>query len=256
MGINSKSPETCPNVPKGARMKFATYMTCSDAAFPCDACRVDGVYVLTTYDYDATATLTAFKAATVDFSKDHGLPQATKVTFTVQHTKKWTALDLTGISRVVDVDVPVYSKVEGILSAEEKKTAPKVEITLGFATALTTAQMLNVRTGIASAAGTPIDNVELKLKTRRAVEYVATVYAKDAAAAAAVKTKLADSTAVKAALAAAGAPAPTTVAAPAVVTPSTTDTLSAAPRALPGLGTQPMAAFVTVLATVMLVQQS
>jgi len=254
-------------------MKFATYMTCSDAAFPCDACRVDGVYVLTTYDYDATATLTAFKAAftpalttegvtvktaTVDFSKDHGLPQATKVTFTVQHTKKWTALDLTGISRVVDVDVPVYSKVEGILSAEEKKTAPRVEITLGFATALTTAQMLNVRTGIASAAGTPIDNVELKLKTRRAVEYVATVYAKDAAAAAAVKTKLADSTAVKAALAAAGAPAPTTVAAPAVVTPSTStdSTLSAAPRALPGLGTQLMAAFVTVLATVMLVQQS
>merc|ERR1712216_944272 len=80
--------------------------------------------------------------------------------------------------------------------------------------------MLNVRTGIASAAGTPIDNVELKLKTRRAVEYVATVYAKDAAAAAAVKTKLADLTAVKNALAAAGAPAPTTVAAPAVVTPS------------------------------------
>merc|ERR1712216_831021 len=64
-------------------------------------------------------------------------------------------------------------------------------------------------------------------------------------------------TAVKAALAAAGAPAPTTVAAPAVVTPSTTDsTLSAAPRALPGLGTQLMAAFVTVLATVMFVQHS
>jgi hypothetical protein len=41
--------------------------------------------------------------------------------------KKWTALDLTGISRVVDVDVPVYSKVEGILSADAKKTAPKVE---------------------------------------------------------------------------------------------------------------------------------
>ena len=123
--INSKSPETCPNVPKGARMKFASYMTCSDTAFPCAACRVDGVYVLTMYDYDAAFTLTAFKAAftpalttegvtvktaTVDFSKDHGLPQATKVTFTVQHTKKWTALDLTGISRVVDVDVPVYSK--------------------------------------------------------------------------------------------------------------------------------------------------
>merc|ERR1711966_646323 len=202
--INSKSPETCPNVPKGARMKFATYMTCSDAAFPCDACRVDGVYVLTTYDYDATATLTAFKAAftpalttegvtvktaTVDFSKGHGLPQATKVTFTVQHTKTWTALDLTGISRVVDVAVPVYSKVEGILSTAEKASAPKVEITLGFATALTTDQQLNVRTGIAAAAATPVDNVELKLKTRRAVEYVATVYAKDAAAAAAVKTK-------------------------------------------------------------------
>ena len=60
-----------------------------------------------------------------------------------------------------------------------------------------------MRTGIAAAAATPVDNVELKLKTRRAVEYVATVYAKDAAAAAAVKTKLADSTAVKAALAAA-----------------------------------------------------
>ena len=60
-----------------------------------------------------------------------------------------------------------------------------------------------MRTGIATAADTPVDNVELKLKTRRAVEYVATVYAKDAAAAAAVKTKLADSTAVKAALTAA-----------------------------------------------------
>jgi hypothetical protein len=59
-----------------------------------------------------------------------------------------------------------------------------------------------VRTGIATAAGTPVDNVELQLKTRRSVEYVATVYAKDAAAAA-VKTKLADSTAVKAALTAA-----------------------------------------------------
>ena len=60
-----------------------------------------------------------------------------------------------------------------------------------------------MRTGIAAAAATPVDNVELKLKTRRAVEYVATVYAKDAAAAAAVKTKLADSTAVNAALTAA-----------------------------------------------------
>jgi hypothetical protein len=251
-------------------MKFANYMTCSDAAFPCDACRVDGVYVMWMYGYDATATLAVFKAAftpaltteavavkTEVMAFHSNLPQVTKVTFTVQHTKKWTALSLAGISGVVNVDTPVYSKVEGILSAEEKKTAPKVEITLGFATALTTAQMLNVRTGIASAAGTPIDNVELKLKTRRAVEYVATVYAKDAAAAAAVKTKLADSTAVKAALAAAGAPAPTTVSAPAVVTPTTSaDTLSAAPRALPGLGTQLIAAFVTVLATVMLVQQS
>ena len=54
-----------------------------------------------------------------------------------------------------------------------------------------------------------------------------------------------------------GAPAPTTVSAPAVVTATTsTDTLNASPRALPGLGTQLMAAFVTVLATVMLVQQS
>jgi hypothetical protein len=275
--INSKSPSTCSNVPKGAQMKFANYMTCSDAAFPCDACRVDGVYVMWMYGYDATATLAVFKAAftpalttegvavktaTVDFSKDHGLPQATKVTFTVQHTKTWTALDLTGISRVVDVAVPVYSKVEGILSADAKKTAPKVEITLGFATALTTDQQLNVRTGIAAAAATPVDNVELKLKTRRAVEYVATVYAKDAAAADAVKTKLADSTAVKAALTAAGAPAPTTVAAPVEVTStSTTSTPAplaarAAPCALPGLGTQLMAAFVTVIATVMLVQQS
>jgi hypothetical protein len=42
----------------------------------------------------------------------------------------------------VDVDVPVYSKVEGILSAEEKKTAPKVEITLGFAAALTIAEQV------------------------------------------------------------------------------------------------------------------
>jgi hypothetical protein len=57
-----------------------------------------------------------------------------------------------------------------------------------------------VRTGIATAADTPVDNVELKLKTRLAVEYIATVYAKDAAAAAAGKTKLADSTAVNAAL--------------------------------------------------------
>ena len=60
-----------------------------------------------------------------------------------------------------------------------------------------------MRTGIATAADTPVDNVELKHKIRRAVEYIATVYAKDAAAAAAGKTKLADSTAVKAALTAA-----------------------------------------------------
>jgi len=84
----------------------------------------------------------------------------------------------------------------------------------------------------------------------------------DKAAADAVKTKLADSTAVKAALTAAGAPAPTTVAAPVEVTStSTTSTPAplaarAAPCALPGLGTQLMAAFVTVIATVMLVQQS
>merc|ERR1712216_496406 len=141
--------------------------------------RVDGVYVMWMYGYDATATLAVFKAAftpaltteavavkTEVMAFHSNLPQVTKVTFTVQHTKKWTALSLAGISGVVNVDTPVYSKVEGILSAEEKKTAPKVEITLGFAAALTTDQMLNVRTGIATAAGTPVDNVELKLKTR------------------------------------------------------------------------------------------
>jgi hypothetical protein len=268
--INSKSPSTCSNVPKGAQMKFANYMTCSDAAFPCDACRVDGVYVMWMYGYDATATLAVFKAAFTPALTDEpitvktanvafvtGLPQAIKVTFTVQHTKTWTALSLTGISGVVDVAAPATKTLAAAISAADKASAPKVEITLGFAAALTTAEQLNVRTGIATAAGTPVDNVELKLKTRRAVEYVATVYAKDAAAADAVKTKLADSTAVKAALAAAGAPAPTTVSAPAVVTATTsTDTLNASPRALPGLGTQLMAAFVTVLATVMLVQQS
>jgi hypothetical protein len=93
-------------------------------------------------------------------------------------------------------------------------SAHKVEITLGFATALTTDEQLKVRMGIASAANTPVGNVEVKLKTRRAVEYIATVYAADATAASAVETKLSDAVAVTAAISAAGAPSPTMVGLP------------------------------------------
>jgi hypothetical protein len=152
--VNSKS--TCSNVPTGAQMKFKTktdFLTCA-AGIPCKDCQVE--YVLTIYGvYDAAATLTAFKAAFTPALTDEaitvktanvafvtGLPQAIKVTFTVQHTKTWTALSLTGISGVVDVAAPAITTLAAAVSAADKASAPKVEITLGFAAALTTAEQV------------------------------------------------------------------------------------------------------------------
>ena len=96
-------------------------------------------------------------------------------------------------------------------SSAPQELAHKLEITLTFARALTTDEQLKVRMGIASAVNTPVGNVELKLKTRRAVGYIATVYAADATAASAIETKLSDTASVTAAISAAGAPSPTKV---------------------------------------------
>ena len=71
---------------------------------------------------------------------------------------------------------------------------------------------------------------------RRAAEAEASKAAEDAAAAVAIQTKLSDSAAVTAAITAAGAPAPTSVAAPSAVAAGAGDsTLGSASIATPGL---------------------
>ena len=103
--------------------------------------------------------------------------------------------------------------VADVIPASDRAKSPKVELKLGFATELTPAEETNVKNGIAAAAKAPADNVDLKKDARRTVTYTATVYVKDAASATAVKGNLGEA-AVKSALVASGAPAPTTVSAP------------------------------------------
>jgi hypothetical protein len=88
--------------------------------------------------------------------------------------------------------------------------SPKVVSKMTLAEKLTADQQTSVRSGYATAAGVPIENVEIAQDTRRAVSYSVTVFVKDSAAATAVMTKLSDTAALKSALKAA-VPDPRTI---------------------------------------------
>ena len=105
--------------------------------------------------------------------------------------------------------------------------AYKVSMKLGFATKLTQAAQTNVKKGIATAAKVFVENVDLEKDSRRSVTYTATVYTKDASSATTVQCLLGE-TALKNALAEAGAPMPTSVGSASIVAPS----LSPAPASL------------------------
>ena len=90
---------------------------------------------------------------------------------------------------------------------------------LGFATKLTQAEQTNVKIGIATAAKVFVENVDLEKDSRRSVTYTATVHTKDASSAAAVQGLLGE-TALKNALAEAGAPMPTSVGSASIVAPA------------------------------------
>merc|ERR1719183_329836 len=100
-----------------------------------------------------------------------------------------------------------------------RATSYKVELKLGFAKELTQAEETKVKQGIASADKVSVTNVDLKKDSRRSVSYTATVYTKDASSANTVKGSLGEA-ALKSALAAAGAPAPTSVSEASTVEPS------------------------------------
>ena len=107
-----------------------------------------------------------------------------------------------------------------VLPALDKATSFKVQLELGFAKELTLSEQTKVKQGIASAAMVSVVNVELTKDSRRqSVTYTSTVYAQDASSANSVKGLLGE-TALKDALAAAGAPAPTSVGSAATFTPS------------------------------------
>jgi hypothetical protein len=90
-----------------------------------------------------------------------------------------------------------------IMSVAEKAVSPKVVSKMTLAEKLTEDQQASVRSGYASAAGVPRENVEMVQDARRAVSYTVTVFVKDSAAAKAVFTKLSDTAALKSALKAA-----------------------------------------------------
>ncbi len=97
-----------------------------------------------------------------------------------------------------------------MLSAAEKAVSPRVVSKMTLAEKLTADQQTSVRSGYATAAGVPIENVEIAQDTRRAVSYSVTVFVQDSAAATAVMTKLSDTAALKSALKAA-VPDPRTI---------------------------------------------
>jgi len=97
-----------------------------------------------------------------------------------------------------------------MLSAAEKAVSPRVVSKMTLAEKVNADQQTSVRSGYATAAGVPIENVEIAQDTRRAVSYSVTVFVKDSAAATAVMTKLSDTAALKSALKAA-VPHPRTI---------------------------------------------
>jgi hypothetical protein len=91
------------------------------------------------------------------------------------------------------------------MTAAEKVLAIRVVSKMTLEKELTETEKTATIQGYATAAGVPKENVELTKDARRQnkVTYSITVYVKDAAAAAAVKNKLSDPSAIKAALIAA-----------------------------------------------------
>merc|ERR1711966_228166 len=86
----------------------------------------------------------------------------------------------------------------------------KVEVTLTFDAELNAMQQVKVRMAVAVTAGVPVDNVLMAKARRRSVQYKITVLAADASAATSIAGKLTE-TALKAEIAAQGAPAPSAV---------------------------------------------
>jgi len=158
----------------------------------------------------------------------------------------------TAIGSVLDVKVPTYQKVEGIVSFDDAKADQIVTLQLEFATALTATQKVKVKTGIAKTAGVPIDNVKMTKMTtsRRAsnggkVSYDVEIVFADASKATEGAGKL-TAEALNAELTKLGAPTATIKTKAAVSSPETTP---APPSGLDAAGYQNKPTFGPVMTT-------
>jgi hypothetical protein len=136
-------------------MKFTSYMMCEWASkFPCDSCRVDGVYVCTIYGVNEetyidtllqtfksafTPALTAEEGIGVsveEIAVNDALPSPLQITFTVLHKKRWTSLSISALPGLIDVDV-IFEKVdEAAIVKERTNILLRVEQSFGFAAPL------------------------------------------------------------------------------------------------------------------------